>query len=96
MFELYSLVNEVLEVGEPLHVESLVLVEGHALDEGCEVLIDTESSQVLSQRGLDSLVKGREVRASIPSDLSLESVLCSGRADVVRDGHIVECNLSIH
>jgi hypothetical protein len=41
---LISLVNEILEIGEPLHVEALILIEGHALNESSEVLVDTVAS----------------------------------------------------
>ena len=45
---LRSLIDEVLKVREPVHVKSLVFVEGHAFDESTEVLVDAEAFQVLS------------------------------------------------
>ena len=43
-----SLVDEVLERCEPSHVKALIFVEGHALNEGSEVLVDTIALKVLS------------------------------------------------
>ena len=52
------LAHEVVQAGEPVHVEALVLVQGHALDEGAQVLVDAKPFQVVRQRVLDALVEG--------------------------------------
>lgn len=60
--------NKVLEAIEPVHVEALILIEGHALNEGTKVLVDAEAFKVLGQGRLDSLVQGGEVGTTIQFD----------------------------
>ena len=91
-----SLFNEVLKVVKPLHVQSLILVKGHALNEGSKVLIDTESLEILSHSGLDSLVKSGVVGTTVLLHLSVESVSGLVCREVFRHLHIVVVDLGVH
>ena len=55
--QMRSLADKVLEVTQPVHVEALVLVEGHAFNESTHVLVDAKALQVLDHRRLDALIK---------------------------------------
>ena len=90
-----SLVAEILEVGEPHHVEALVLVEGHALDEGAEGLVNAVTFQILNESGLNTLIKRGEVGASVHADLTLEPVQLLLLSDIAGHLHAVEVNLSV-
>ena len=94
-FSISLITDKVLEVGEPVHVEALVLVERHALNEGAEVLVDTEAFEVLGQSRLDSLVKCREVGTGILLDLALKAVEFLHLTDVVADLNAVVVDLGI-
>lgn len=91
-----SLFDEILKVAKPLHVQSLVFVKRHALDEGSEVLVHTKSFQVLGHGGLDSLVKGGVVGTTVLLHLSVEAVGLAVGAEVLRDLAVVVVDLGVH
>ena len=90
------MVNKVLEVSQPVHVESLIFIQRHAFNKGCQVLIETKSCQVIKQRVLDSFIKSHKLRACIVLKTSLESVRLELSIDVLGDHHWVDVNLSVH
>ena len=51
------MVDKVPQVREPVHVEALVLVKRHALNESAKVFIDAEAFEVLGQGRLDTFVE---------------------------------------
>ena len=59
------LVNKLGDVLQPLHVQALVLVERHALDESSHVLVHSEALEVLHDAGLNALVERVELRPRV-------------------------------
>jgi len=87
--------DKIVEVGEPVHVEALVLVERHALNEGTKVLVDAETLKVLGESGLDPLIKGGKIGTGILLDLAFKTVELLYLGDIGADLHAVVVDLSV-
>ena len=55
---LFATSDKVPQVREPVHVETLVLVKRHALDESTEMFSDAETFEVLGEGCLDTFIEG--------------------------------------
>lgn len=92
----YSLVNEFLELWEPVHVKSLIFIQWHAFNEGSEMFVNTVTIEVLWKSSLDSFVKSWEIWTSITLHLSLKSVNLLWFSNVVWDQYGIVWDLSVH
>ena len=88
--------DKFLEVSEPLHVKSLVLVKCDALNKRAQVLVDPITTQVFCESCLDALIKSWEVWTSILGQLAFKSVDLSIFVDVVTHLHVVESHFGIN
>ena len=91
----FSFSNEILKVRKPLHVQALILVQSDALDKRAQMFVDSESTKILGQCGLNAFIKSRKIRAAIHIELAFESVKAGIFLDIVAHLDVVECDLRI-
>lgn len=62
------------DILEPLHVESLFLIEGDVLDEGSDFFVDSDGFQELHEGSLESLIECVEIRSVVLGGESIEFI----------------------
>jgi hypothetical protein len=91
-----SHLGEVFKLVEPRHVESLVLVEGHAFNKRAQMFVHTKAFKIFGQARLNAFVKGGELGAGVGAHLSLKTVEANVSGNLVGNHHTVVVDLSVH
>ena len=91
-----SELDEVFELWQPTHVETLVLVKGHAFDKSAKMFVHAEALEIFCKTGLNTFVKSSEVRSSVYSHLSFKTVEGAMSRDVFTDHDWIEIHFSVH